>query len=357
MEIDGTSTEGMGPDKAVDVLTGRPGTDVKLSVLHEGTEQAETVAITRAFIEVPSVLGDHRKPDDQWDFMLDKDKKIGYVRVTGFIQNTADELRKALDQLREEGVKGLILDLRDNPGGLLSAAVEISDMFMDNAGKFDGKIVSTEGRNTIPKEYRAQKDSPYEDLPMIVLINQNSASASEIVSAALEDNNRATVIGQRSYGKGSVQNILELEDGSSVLKLTVASYHRPNGDNIHRFKDSKTTDKWGVSPSPGMEVKLSPSEYVRWFVGRRERDLKSAAKGRSHKPAADKADANKDKDKEKAKAKDQEKGKADGKTKADEKPKSRLSRDSAGPFVDKVLDKALEVMKAKLAEDSKAKAA
>ena len=291
MEIDGTSTEGMGPDKAVDVLAGRPGTDVKLSVLHEGTEQAETVTITRALIEVPSVLGDRRRPNDQWEFMIDKDKKIGYVRLTGFIQNTADELRKALDQLREEGAKGLILDLRDNPGGLLSAAVEISDMFMDNSGKKDGKIVSTEGRNTIPKEYRAQKDSPYEDLPLVVLINQNSASASEIVAAALQDNDRATVVGQRSYGKGSVQNILELEDGSSVLKLTVASYHRPNGDNIHRFKDSKTTDKWGVSPSPGMEVKLSPSEYVRWFVGRRERDLKSDAKGRSHKPAADKADA------------------------------------------------------------------
>ena len=232
------------------------------------------------------MLGDHRRPNDQWDFMLDKDKKIGYVRLTGFIQNTADELRKALDQLREEGAKGLILDLRDNPGGLLSAAVEISDMFMDNSGKKDGKIVSTEGRNTIPKEYRAQKDSPYEDLPLVVLINQNSASASEIVAAALQDNDRATVVGQRSYGKGSVQNILELEDGSSVLKLTVASYHRPNGDNIHRFRDSKTTDKWGVSPSPGMEVKLSPSEYVRWFVGRRDRDLKSDAKGRSNKPAS-----------------------------------------------------------------------
>ena len=181
----------------------------------------------------------------------------------------------------------------------------------------------------------------------------------EIVSAALEDNNRATVIGQRSYGKGSVQNILELEDGNSVLKLTVASYHRPNGDNIHRFRDSKSSDKWGVSPSPGMEVKLSPSEYVRWFVARRDRDVKSAAKGRSNKPAADKADADKDKDKdkEKAKPKEQDKGKSEGKTKTDDKPKARPSRESSGPFVDKVLDKALEVMKAKLAGDSKAKAA
>jgi carboxyl-terminal processing protease len=346
MEIDGHSTEGMSPDKAVEVLTGRPGTEVKLSLLHEGIEQAETVSITRAIIEVPSVLGDHRRDDDRWDFMLDKDRKIGYVRISSFIQNTADELRKALDQLKEEGVKGLILDLRDNPGGLLSSAVEISDLFLG-----DGKIVSTEGRNTIPKSYVAQKDSPYEDLPLVILVNQNSASASEIVSAALQDNKRATVIGQRSYGKGSVQNILELDDGNSVLKLTVASYHRPNGDNIHRFRDARTTDKWGVSPDPGTEVKLAPSEYVRWFVGRRDRDMKSAAKGHRNKPA----EANPADDKAK------EKPKSDDKTKADDKAKPKLRirnpHEDTGPFVDKVLDKAVEAIKAKLAAELKAKAA
>ncbi len=232
---------------------------------------------------------------------------------------------------------------------MLSAAVEISDIFLEK-----GKVVSTEGRNTIPKSYLAQKDSAYEDLPLIVLINQNSASASEIVSAALQDNHRATVIGQRSYGKGSVQNILELEDGSSVLKLTVASYHRPNGDNIHRFRDSKSTDKWGVSPNPGMEVKLSPSEYVKWFVGRRDRDMKSAAKGHPHavepKPEADK---------EKDKAKEAAKPKTDDKDKDKEKTRQtiRMPKKEAGPFVDKVLDKAIEVLKSKIGEEQKAKAA
>ena len=125
VEIDGQSAEGMSPDKAAEFLMGRPGTDVKLSVLHEGSEDPEPMTITRAIIEVPTVLGDRRKPDDQWDFMLDKDKKIGYVRIATFSQNTADELKKALDQLKEEGAKGLILDLRDDPGGLLSAAVEV----------------------------------------------------------------------------------------------------------------------------------------------------------------------------------------------------------------------------------------
>jgi carboxyl-terminal processing protease len=355
MEIDGKSTEGMSPDKAVDVLTGRPGTDVKLTVLHEGTEETETVSITRAIIELPSVLGDRRSATDQWEFMIDKDKKIGYVRITSFVQNTADELRQALEQLREEGVKGLIIDLRDDPGGLLSAAVEISDMFLEK-----GKVVSTEGRNTIPKSYLAQKNSPYEELPLVVLVNQNSASASEIVSAALQDNGRATIVGQRSYGKGSVQNILELEDGSSVLKLTVASYHRPNGDNIHRFRDSKPSDKWGVSPNPGMEVKLTPSEYMKWFIGRRERDIQSAAKGHRRTPLPNpEAEKGKEKDKtkeaEKPKTEDKAKPKTDDKAKP--LPKVHSPHDQAGPFVDKVLDKALEVLKAKVAGGHKAKAA
>ena len=145
VEIDGQSAEGMSPDKAVEVLTGRPGTDVKLNVVHEGSEDPETIAITRAIIDIPSVLGDRRKPDDQWDFMLDQDKKIGYVRIAGFMQNTTDELKKALAQLKDEGMKGLILDLRDDPGGLFSAAVEVSDLFLDK-----GEIVSTKGRNTSP---------------------------------------------------------------------------------------------------------------------------------------------------------------------------------------------------------------
>ena len=121
---------------------------------------------------------------------------------------------------------------------------------------------------------------------MVVLINQNSASASEIVAAALQDHKRAVIVGQRSYGKGSVQNIIDLDGGNSVLKLTVASYYRPSGENIHRFRNAKNSDKWGVSPDKGAEVKLANSEFIRWFVGRRDRDLESAAKGHRKTPAA-----------------------------------------------------------------------
>ncbi len=281
VEIDGQSAEGMSTEKAAEFLMGRPGTDVKLSVLHEGSEDPESITITRAIIEVPTVLGDRRKPNDEWDFMLDKDKKIGYIRITTFSQNTVDELKKALGQLKEEGARGLILDLRDDPGGLLSAAVAIADLFLDK-----GEIVSTKGRNTDARRFDAQKDGLYEDLPMAVLINQNSASASEIVAAALQDHKRAVVVGQRSYGKGSVQNIIDLDGGNSVLKLTVASYYRPSGENIHRFKNAKTTDKWGVSPDPGAEVKLPTSEFINWFRARRDRDQEASAKGHRKKPAA-----------------------------------------------------------------------
>ncbi len=268
------STEGMIPDKAVEVLTGRPGTPVALTVLHEGDEKAEKISVTRAIIDVPSVLGDIRKPDDSWDFMYDKQDRIAYVRITSFIQNTTEELKRALSDLKAEGMRGLIIDLRDNPGGLLSAAVEISDLFVS-----EGLIVSTKGRNTVTKTYEAQKEGPHEDIPIVVLVNQNSASAAEILSACLQDHKRAKIVGQRTYGKGSVQNIIELEDGNSVLKLTVATYQRPSGKNIHRFKNAKDSDEWGVSPDPGLEVKLSPGDFQTWFLGRRERDAGRRAGG------------------------------------------------------------------------------
>jgi len=322
MEIDGASTEGMTPDKAVEVLTGQPGTEVTLTVLHED-EKTEKIKLHRAIIDVPSVLGDRRKADDSWDFMYDKDQKIGYVRITSFIQNTAEELKKALVDLKADGLRGLVIDLRDNPGGLLGAAVEISDLFVS-----DGLIVSTKGRNTVSKTYEAQREGTFEDFPIVVLVNQNSASAAEIVSACLQDHKRAKVVGQRTYGKGSVQNIIELEDGNSVLKLTVATYQRPSGKNIHRFKNAKPSDEWGVSPDPGLEVKLFPGpDYEKWYFGRHDRDVASQNKNRGpRRPAADK---------EKEKEKDSEKAKEGG-----------VARNGRGePFVDKVLNKALDVLR------------
>ena len=271
MEIDGTSTEGLTIDKAIELLQGQPGTPVKMQVMHELADQAETLTLNRAIIEMPSVMGDKRKSSDEWDFMLDHDKKIGYIRISNFIQNTVDEVKAALRELDAAGMKGLIIDLRDDPGGLLAAAVEISDLFVE-----EGKIVSTKGRNTAEKSFEAHKPGTYTSFPMVVMVNHNSASASEILAACLQDHDRAIIVGERSFGKGSVQNILDLEDGDSVLKLTVATYWRPSGKNIHRFKNAKETDEWGVSPNPGLEVKLDPREYHDWFLARRERDFLSS---------------------------------------------------------------------------------
>ncbi|MBX7166552.1 MAG: S41 family peptidase [Pirellulales bacterium] len=266
--IEGESTEGITIDQAVQRLKGEAGTEVHITVLHPGDEETEEVALKREVIEVETVLGDHRNEDDSWNFLLDEERKIGYVRITAFSRETADELHQAMDSLTKQGLRGLILDLRFNPGGLLTSAIEVSDMFIA-----DGRIVSTKGRNTDERVWDAEKPGTYEGFPMVVLVNQYSASASEIVSACLQDHGRAIIVGQRTWGKGSVQNVVELEGGLSALKLTTASYQRPNGHNIHRFPDAKESDEWGVKPNDGFEVKLDDEQLLAMVEHRRQRDV------------------------------------------------------------------------------------
>ena len=268
LEIDGKSTEGILIDEAVKRLKGDSDTKVTLKIRHAGGVEDETVAITRETIHVDTVLGDTRKGDDTWDFMLDRDKHIGYIRITAFGRDTAADVKRVLEELTEEGLKGLILDLRFNPGGLLSSAIEVSDLFISS-----GKIVSTEGRNTPERVWEAQQDGTFEGFPMAVLVNHYSASASEILSAALQDHDRAVVIGERTWGKGSVQNVIELENGKSALKLTTAGYHRPSGKNIHRFPNAKDSDEWGVMPNDGFMVRMNGAQTARLIEHRRRRDI------------------------------------------------------------------------------------
>jgi carboxyl-terminal processing protease len=252
LKIDGKATENMRMNEAVDLIQGEPGQKVTLTVLHEGAKEPVDVVITRAVIEVPCVLGDQRKADNlrAWDFMLDKENKIGYIRLLNFGETASKEMREAVQELQREGVRGLILDLRNNPGGLLKEAREVADLFLT-----EGRIVSTRGRNHKEEVYDAKPEgtllTPPEKYPMVVLVNKYSASASEIVAAALQDHGRAVIVGERTYGKGSVQNIIEMHEGGerSALKLTTASYWRPSGKNIHRFPDSKESDDWGVRPN------------------------------------------------------------------------------------------------------------
>jgi carboxyl-terminal processing protease len=268
VEIDGKKTDGLGMDEVIKQLKGEIGSNVVLTVIHPGKNNQDKITITRAQIHVETVLGDHRKPDDSWDFMLNPEKRIGYIRITAFSRDTADELRTALQTLQKEKLAGLVVDLRYNPGGLLASAIEVSDLFVA-----EGTIVSTAGRNTPERKWDAHKEGTFLGFPMVVLVNRFSASASEIVAACLQDHKRATIMGERTWGKGSVQNVVSLEHGLSALKLTTSAYHRPSGKNIHRFPDSKDTDEWGVSPDQGYKLDTDAGEMLALVNHRRQRDI------------------------------------------------------------------------------------
>lgn len=275
LKIDEKSTEGLRQPDAVKLITGEPGAPVSLTVMHEGGKQPETYRMIRAKIEVPSVLGLSRREDNlkEFDWFADRSTGIGYIRLVQFSDQTANDLKKTVERLMDEGMKALILDLRDNPGGLLTSAIEVSDLFL-----MDGKIVSTRDRNDSGKTWEAKRSGtlmePAKDHPMVVLVNKQSASAAEIVSAALQDNNRATVVGERSFGKGSVQKVIPLGvDPPTALKLTTDTYWRPSGVNMHRYPDSKETDDWGVKPNPGFEIVMKDEERLEYLRYKRSKDI------------------------------------------------------------------------------------
>ena len=268
VKINGESTKGFRIDDAVKRLKGKPGSDVTITVIHPGKSEEEEITIVRRMIQVETVMGDHREADDSWSFVIDEGKRIGYIQLTAFSRDTAGELRKQLTRLKEAGIRGLILDLRFNPGGLLSSAIEVSDMFVSK-----GRIVSTEGRNTKTRAWDAKEGDTFTDFKMVVLVNRFSASASEIVSACLQDHGRAVVMGERTWGKGSVQNVIELEEGDSALKLTTATYHGPSGKNINRLPDAKDDDEWGVTPNDGYRLRLNDKQMYDLLAFHRQRNV------------------------------------------------------------------------------------
>jgi carboxyl-terminal processing protease len=224
------------------------------------------MTLTRTEIHSQSVLGDKRIDGAQWDFHLQEDPRIGLFRVTSFGKDTAKELEKAI---KEGDFKAIILDLRNNPGGVLFGAIDICSLFIDS-----GVVVSTRGRDGTPKEvFEASGDMKVDPtIPMAVLVNHYSASASEIVSACLQDYERAVVIGERTWGKGTVQNVIKLEGGRNAVNLTTSSYWRPSNKNIHRKKNATESDEWGVSPNSGFEVKLTDEEFEKVVRDRLRRD-------------------------------------------------------------------------------------
>nr|WP_120225719.1 MULTISPECIES: S41 family peptidase [Thalassospira] len=215
--IDGTAIRGMTLNDAVEMMRGKVNTDIVLTIIRKGEQAPFDVTLTRAVIKIQSVRAE---PKDD----------IGYIRITKFNEQTASGLQRAIADMREEigpEIKGLVIDLRNNPGGLLDQAISVSDAFLDK-----GEIVSTRPRDTENTErYNARSGDLSEGLPIVVLINDGSASASEIVAGALQDHRRAVIMGTRSFGKGSVQTILPMP-GNVALRLTTARYYTPSGKSI-----------------------------------------------------------------------------------------------------------------------------
>src|SRR6201987_2505187 len=265
LRINGISTEKMDLQDAINVLRGPAGAKVTLTLLRPATNEIKEYALQRAEIKIQSVKG-ARLVDPE----LTGPFKIGYIRLVQFNEPTADELSKALDELEKQGMQALILDLRNNPGGLLNSAVDVCAQFLPP----DTKVVSTQGRvASQEREYStsgANKSRP--NFPLAVLINEGSASGAEIVSGALKDLHRAILVGETTFGKGSVQNVMQLPDGSA-LRFTTAKYYTPGKQVIH-----------GNGVTPNIAVPMTAEQEHALFVSRNNdtkiRDEKTQVRSR-----------------------------------------------------------------------------
>ena len=270
IEVDSKPIAGMRLTEILGLMRGAPGEPIVLTILHEGSEDPVAVRLVREVIRVPSVIGDTRRPDGSWRFRLEEDSRVALVRITTFGNRTTEELTETLGTLTSEGVEGILLDVRNNSGGALDTALSVSELFLGS----DKLILSTRGRDgEVLDAFSTSGSGAYRDLPIVVLIDRNTASASEIVAAALQDHRRAVVVGERSFGKGTVQQLIPLDSNRSLLKLTSASYWRPSGVNIHRRPNTPESEAWGVSPSAGRAVSMDDEAYLGWLRWRRNRDL------------------------------------------------------------------------------------
>ena len=252
IKIDGKLATEMSLPEAVKAIRGEKGTSVSLTIMREGVDKPLEFSLTRDVIPIRSVRSELLAP------------KVGYVRITNFQSKTVQDLEAALEGLeKDRKLEGLVLDLRNNPGGLLSQAIEVADVFLDS-----GVIVSTKGRNSSQDmKATAHRKKGERKYPMVVLVNGGSASASEIVAGALQDNKRALILGTRTFGKGSVQTILPLSDGSG-LRLTTAMYYTPSGRSIQASGIVPDIELKLTPPPPKQEETAERTGFIR------EKDLK-----------------------------------------------------------------------------------
>ena len=270
LAVDGKRISGLDMSQIVALIRGEEGEAGLLTIKRDSKAKPFDIYVVRGTIKLPSVLGDLCDKRGDWDFLLPPDNRVAYVRITSFGAKTTAEMQAVLKSLAEKNARGLILDVRDNPGGELNAVVEVCRMFLAEGNK----IVSTHGRGNVQLEqFEAEEKGSHGEIPIAVLINRHSASASEILAACLQDNGRAVVIGERSYGKGTVQQLLMMEGGRSRLKLTAHEYHRPSEKNIHRAKeDTPKSEIWGVIPDKGFVIQQTEEEETAWRKARRDRD-------------------------------------------------------------------------------------
>ncbi len=267
LSINGESTQDLSLQEVVSRIRGPKGTDVNLTIIHTNSNSPEDVVITRDSIPLISVKSKELEEGYHW------------MRITRFSERTTDDLTAALDAAKAKGeIKGIVLDLRNNPGGLVDEAVSVSDTFLNR-----GEIVSIRGRNKLSiRTYKAKRQHSDITAPLVVLVNAGSASASEIVAGALRDHKRALILGEKTFGKGSVQNIIPLADGSG-LKLTIALYYTPNGSSIQAE---------GITPD--MEIPFVPATEEERKNSRftlREKDLSRHIEGKNEKEDKAKTEA------------------------------------------------------------------
>ncbi|RMD63620.1 MAG: S41 family peptidase [Planctomycetota bacterium] len=273
--IDGHSTIGITSSQAVDLITGPAGTKVTLSVERQGVDGLIDFEIVRAEIPLVTVKGWERNGEGEkdWNWWIDRDNRIGYIRLNQFTEDTVRDFDEAVQQMlaQEGSVDGLILDLRYNPGGLLSSAVEIVNRFVR-----EGVVVTQrDAKGRVRERQRARPGkATLADTPLVVLINEGSASASEIVSGALQDLDRAVIVGARSFGKGSVQNVYDIGQGLAAMRLTTQYYYLPSGRLIHRKPGAKV---WGIEPD--VHVAMLPEQIAKSLRLRQDADIRPEDRG------------------------------------------------------------------------------
>lgn len=270
LSVNGREVDGHSVFDVEGMLVGQPGSHVELRVLHSGDHDPSDLEIARGQVTLASVRGFSRSSEPgasgRWSYLIDPDSAIAYIRVSSFRNNTMREFDAALAGIRKFSPRGLILDLRFNPGGHMFQAIGMVDRFVR-----EGLILSTVNRYGAVDEHLATDSETLAGVPIVVLINGSSASAAEIVSGSLQARQRAIVVGERSFGKGSVQHVIALHDHHAAVKLTVAYYRLPDGRIIHRGTRSEADGAWGITPD--VEVALTDEETTAVRRCRHELDL------------------------------------------------------------------------------------